>query len=316
MKKNNKVIAFIILVIMIIIVVLVGIVKLQPNFRDETIVALTNNDIGKYVKYTPETGNYIVTTTYGAHKNNQTFTTDESLKWRIWSISNDTLTLISDKASSVGGYEEGRLWLKGALGYNNGVTHLNSICEKCYSNSSIGAVGRSINLDDVLSVKAETITCEYSEYGTTPYTYENAIIPYVWYNKERMSTETSIKSKDYGLTTKTTVSDNITPYFNLWHTYDMNKSTSWSREEYCDMVMIDQMYWLASRYAWPYLDEYCDFGLQVVGTRDISGGTLLGGNPSGQASASLVRPIVEIPLDTIKVIQAESEICDYVIKAK
>lgn len=41
------------------------------------------------------------------------------------------------------------MYISNCTGYNNSVQILNEICEKCYSNSNIGAVGRSLNIDDI-----------------------------------------------------------------------------------------------------------------------------------------------------------------------
>jgi hypothetical protein len=113
--------------------------------------------IGKYIDYMPEEGVYSNITNNkvytGTDSNSNDFMTDTSLKWRIWSLNENTLTIVADKPISVGGYRNlGGLNLANSNGYNNGVKILNDICMDCYSNSSIDAVARSINIDDIENV--------------------------------------------------------------------------------------------------------------------------------------------------------------------
>ena len=41
------------------------------------------------------------------------------------------------------------VYLKGALGYNNGVYILNNLCKTQYSNSGLGTTARSLNKVDI-----------------------------------------------------------------------------------------------------------------------------------------------------------------------
>lgn len=99
--------------------------------------------IGKYVKYTPETGVYSQVkgnSTYaGNDRNTEDFRT-ENFGWRIWNIDENTLTLIADSVTSEGGTNNvGYLSLENATGYNNSVQIINDICSTCYSNESLAA---------------------------------------------------------------------------------------------------------------------------------------------------------------------------------
>ena len=61
------------------------------------------------------------------------------------SINDDgTVEIISDKPSS-----QYSPILRGAVGYNNSVYILNDICKNMCSNKSLGAIGRSINMEDI-----------------------------------------------------------------------------------------------------------------------------------------------------------------------
>ena len=107
--------------------------------------------IGDYINYSPQIDikNYVVEGKYSGYTNtskeilNQDIE-QESFKWRVLNINDDgTVDLISDKPSNKSYY------LYGALGYNNGVTILNNLCELLYSNSKYEAVARSINIEDI-----------------------------------------------------------------------------------------------------------------------------------------------------------------------
>ena len=114
------------------------------------------SNVGKYVDYTPVSGSFSdhTNSTYSGYSNNSTLSTDTNLKWRILDTSDNKLTLISDKAA------DSDVRVFGPNGYNNGVLLLNNACEAMYSNNSLGATGRSLNIDDIE---------EYMTYDKTTY---------------------------------------------------------------------------------------------------------------------------------------------------
>ena len=75
-----------------------------------------------------------------------------TLKWRILDASDNRLTLISDTTANTG------FTLQGADGYNNGVLLLNNACKAMYSNSGLGAIGRSINIEDIEDVSSYEVS--------------------------------------------------------------------------------------------------------------------------------------------------------------
>ena len=116
----------------------------KAGLSDEVLAS----NIGKYVDYTPVSGTFSdhVGTTYNSYSNtplNTQLLTIDTLKWRILEAKNNVLTLISDTTAN----ED--FGLGGANGYNNGVLLLNNACKAMYSNSSLGATGRSLNIDDI-----------------------------------------------------------------------------------------------------------------------------------------------------------------------
>ena len=114
--------------------------------REELPVTELAGNIGKYVDYTPISGTFSEHTNYSGTSENSQISTNMNLKWRILFVDNNKLTLISDTTAN-GGFK-----LNGAEGYNNGVLLLNNACKTMYSNSSLGAVGRSIKIEDVDAV--------------------------------------------------------------------------------------------------------------------------------------------------------------------
>lgn len=157
---SEKGIALIFLLIIIILLVTIFSMILKGIFDSKTIGASKapkenyEELIGKYIEYTPEEGIYNTVTNNknytGSINNDYDFITDTSLNWRIWSIDDSKIVLISDKQISIGGYKNiGALHIANCTGYNNSVKILNQICENCYSNSNIGAIARSLNIEDI-----------------------------------------------------------------------------------------------------------------------------------------------------------------------
>ena len=131
--------------------------ELGIDFGDMAEDEITNNYVGKYVDYTPVSGTFDdhVGDTYSGSSENVALSTDTSLKWQILFADSNTLTLISEKPVHNGFY------LGNYNGYNNGVLLLNNACKAMYSNSSLGATGRSLKIEDIESV---------SSYGWSSYT--------------------------------------------------------------------------------------------------------------------------------------------------
>ena len=111
--------------------------------------------IGAYVNYTPDTPeNATYSTTQDGEERSgeseQTITRDTSLKWRIMNAEGDKVTLISETIPS------GKLILRGADGYNNGVKLLNDAANALYKNTTYGATARNLNVNDVNSLMGYT----------------------------------------------------------------------------------------------------------------------------------------------------------------
>ena len=146
-------------------------------------------EVGDYVAYTPDQGEYSSiagNAKYTGNTSNGIFTTD-SFSWRIWDTGEETgkLILIADGVTSQ------QLYLTGALGYNNGVGIMNDICNSCYSNSTLGATSRNLNIEDIEAVLNISYwnprTYDYNGYKTYTDSYNSKTYknyPYIWQYEE------------------------------------------------------------------------------------------------------------------------------------
>ena len=187
----------------------------NDNFIKDTVNEYTGKidrsylKIGDYVDYTPDTAeNYMgLGTSENGDENpsgsasNPTdgIPQDTTLKWRIMSINDDGSIDIVSTIPITTSIDFG-----GALGYNNGVLLLNDLCKTQYSNSTLGANARSINLEDIEN-KFNSIGIDYrnsylnsssniqynsSKIYSENYSYAPDIHDYI-------STSASEKSKNY-----------------------------------------------------------------------------------------------------------------------
>lgn len=238
-KNSEKGISLILLLIILIIFLVIGIVTIiisinkntketEYNKNSEVIEDTINTGtiqdineleneinsqeymdmIGKYVNYKPENGTYSMITgdaTYsGTDKNKSDFIT-EDFGWRIWSIDNEKLVLISDDITKISG-KNGELYLEGAVGYNNAVKILNDICKECYSNTTFGAIGKCPNIKDIENVLDKNIwnpddyfnsipTKNLSYYKVTDYKF----YPYIYQFEEYSDIDGNKVEKGLGI---------------------------------------------------------------------------------------------------------------------
>jgi len=117
--------------------------------------------IGDYVNYTYDTVDqaYSLTSTESGYSSDQAITQTANLKWRVLNIDpiNKKVDLISETVT------DDTINLDGYDGYNHGVTILNDICKKQYSNSNLNVTARNIKIEDIeahFSSEARTIKNE------------------------------------------------------------------------------------------------------------------------------------------------------------
>jgi len=142
--KNRKTI---VIAIGVLLIVAIG-VFLLINRSGERIYIPEWLQVGDFVEFTPTLETHIVPANLSGHREDQEFST-EDLQWRVMSIDDDKITLISNTPT------EARLTLRGAYGYNNAIDILNDVSEALYSSDGVG-VARSMNFEDVERVVGRT----------------------------------------------------------------------------------------------------------------------------------------------------------------
>jgi len=107
--------------------------------------------VGEYVNYKPDTPNtgYNLKSAQSGYNTNQIIDTSyDPTEWRIMEVDeNRRIT----KLFGVPNNNQKSISFGGARGYNNGVLLLNIICEYRYSNSNLGAVAKSLTIEDIES---------------------------------------------------------------------------------------------------------------------------------------------------------------------
>ena len=275
--------------------------------------------VGAYVTgYTPTVGNCTIqgqivgldnnqnngNTIDGVNINgDQTFTTENDLKWRIWDFDGTTLRIISEKPT------DATLTLKGANGYNNGVWAINEVCRKCYGQYEEGKKtmkeGISVaNLrrSDIQKVSVYNYTNFSHNSGnwgevaggtgtlkfgqTKTYLNNNTKYPEIWgendkdwiyeigsnNDKECLIWENEGKPKGEldGIEEGSVITTFKQSYYS--HNYK-NEKNQFKNQKYYDMIFANEndkeitegYYWLAGRYV-RLDDDNCDFGLQRIRT--------------------------------------------------
>lgn len=337
---GEKGITLILLIFIIIIMVAIVSMIVKGVFDKKTMgmtsdTKLVNEEVvGKYIKYTPEEGIYETVTNnskYTGNANNtNNFITDTSLNWRIWSIDESKITLISDIPVSVGGYKNiGALNLSNCSGYNNSVKILNEICKNCYSNSEIGAISRSLNIEDIEKVlnksvwNPETFKAKKKEaiaYSGRKEYKINICYPYI-YGVERYANIDGIEIlEEEGIqrSNQNTLCNVNSTYLKA-NTSLSAAQTAWSNsnmtlenfvdENYYYMVFNEgfnkretlMSYFLASR-AVDLTESVINFDVfEVSMGKSIQTNTLFNSRGGSLEYWDRVRPIVEIPLNKISI---------------
>ena len=264
------------------------------DFGDMTEEEFINNYVGKYVDYTPESGTFSdhVGTMYSGDEDskNVEVSTDTSVKWKILFADSNTLTLISDKSV------HNRFYLQSYNGYNNGVLLLNNACKAMYSNSSLGATGRSLKIEDIESIS------NYS--GATNIEYAPS---YRYYPNIFMQEEGGNTSGSYGTLGRSEQSSYVTGSSSgsssfqgreTWYSYTM--SSSYMNQKYVDLFYCLQAAWLASRCV-DYGDGWFNFNIFFMDNSYVNSYTLYRSTGDTDNNSCAIRPIVEIDLTKVNV---------------
>ena len=263
---------------------------------------------------------------------------DDTLKWRVLNINIDgTVDLISDKPTST------TVYFNGARGYNNGVYLLNDYCKIMYSNSSKGAVGRSLNIEDIQDkmkvVDEETGKKAYENYtasntgtkygDTYPYS-SNKWYPLQWKNdngttgESKQETVTSYETEADAKAQETAGDLIVTQtYWNLSasdiksnfisaDTRDTTKATSMYYELLCNNG--SSYYWLASRCVHTISSSYSQFSLRYVASGNVSGSNMFNSNDGTLYNRGYVRPAVSLKSNIINTDDGYNETTGWSLK--
>lgn len=298
--------------------------------------------IGDYVNYKPDDKADDIYydkfgVTYSGYAN-ENIGQDDTLKWRVLNINTDgTVDLISDKPTS------SLVCFKGARGYNNGVYLLNDYCKTMYSNSSLGAEARSLNIEDIQDkmkvVDEETGKKAYenytvsdigTKYGDTYHYSSNKWYPLQWKNdngttgESKQETVTSYETEADAKAQETAgdlivtqtywylSASDIQSNFISADTRDTAKTTSMYYELLCNNG--SSYYWLASRYVATTNSSYSLFGLRYVNNGNVRGNFMFTsyGNPNDYYY--YVRPAVSLKSNIINTDDGYNETTGWSLK--
>ena len=266
------------------------------------------SNVGKYVDYTPVSGSFTSEGKYNG-RSNQNFSTITGLEWRILDANNNKLTLISETAANT------NFTLYGANGYNNGVLLLNNACTSMYSNSSLGATGRSLNIDDIEAVSNYNKNNNSNYEGDYIGEYGEEYFPSHRYYPDIFADELTgapngTYGTKYGLSNQdryvTGIASGNSSFKGKWTYYTFTMSTStMDTQTYVDLLC-------SSSSTWTWLASRCvaygvtangrfDFSMFYVGANIVDANYLYYSNDSSFGLSYAIRPVVEIDLSKVNI---------------
>lgn len=277
--------------------------------------------VGDYVAYTPQTTktSYTFEEKYSGYSE-QTKQQD-SLKWRVLNINkNGTIDLISSSLTS------SAVYFKGARGYNNGVYLLNDFCNTLYSNPSIGATARSLNIEDIQDKmkigedgkRAYETYQSVTTYGNTHSYAINKWYPKQWKNDRGIEGES--KSNDlieYATEEEAKLqetTEDLTVTLTYWPKSALEMKSNFKTADTRDEAKADSIYyellcnngasyyyWLASRYVYTPDVSYVYFGLRSIHDGGVAGTYMLNSDSSEGSYGYGIRPVVSLPSSVIDI---------------
>ena len=289
--------------------------------------------VGDYVDYTPEPTEIFYTIKQQYAGRQSIVKTDHlsTSSYRVLDVRDDGIVeLIADKTTS------SKIQFYGALGYNNGVYLLNNTCEEMYSNSRIGAKGRSVKSEDITD-KIDTSKYDYTNYIKftpnknykygEPITAENSYYPATWKLEKSQNNKingvatngTLGMSEQNELTTEEAIGpvSNYEAELKEWENqlpanYFLPAETKQSLSDtniYCQLFNSNNDYYLATRATSvadsTFFVEGPYFGFLKVGKPSASSlgvssiNTYESEDNTGFVTEYYMRAIIEIPMDSI-----------------
>ncbi len=319
MKRNDKGISLIVVVIIVMVVLIVAlggflifkIVKNNKNKQQPQVQAPQQQAstptppaeepklaVGDYVAYTPDGRNsYQISGNVTGDVETSTTINPEELEWRVLNINDDgTIDLIATEAIST------EIKFSGPVGFNNAVFLLNDLCESLYSNDEIGAVGRSLNLEDIEKNMTEDALALREEYGTnTAYgetkTYDgsNIFMPDVY---SRTNGEDESDPVYASATTDTLKSSSKLEAKQTFYGIEDLNEEHFENEEIYEIIFGDEIEsWLATRGTDCQSGNFASFAIMNVKNGIFAGITLLKSTGEAKSGTGHVRPVVTLSSD-------------------
>lgn len=301
-----------------------AIVSEEKSISVETISDIVK--VGDYVAYTPqsETTSYTFESKYSGYISDQNISQD-SLKWRVLNVDENTVELISETPTS------SEVYFQGTLGYNNGVYLLNDFCNTLYGNPIKGVTARSLNIEDI-EAKMDLTIWDYhnyisektsTKYGNT-YIYDtNRYYPYQWTqeNTEKSKidgnaiTGTLGKSEQRVLTIESSsqATNSIEVQQTYWYRSSSDIQSNFKVADTRDATAVNSMYyellcnngnfyyWMASRYVYANDISCAEFGLRDVYYGEVGCNVMFSSNSNLSSGYHYVRPVVSLPSSMIDI---------------
>jgi len=267
--------------------------------------------VGDYVNYTPDTASdYLLAGSVSGYYTDETTKTtvdqtipQENLTWRIMNINSDgSVELISSAPTTA------TVGFANSIGYNNGVLVLNDICKKQYSNSSLHATGRSLNLVDIeenfnpagIAARDACKSNDNIQYGN-PKTYGSGYsnAPDIY---DHVGTSAEEESKNYYTTPTTATHSDKVSLTTIQTAYFLNSSNFgnyFDDKTFHELVAsTGKTYWLASRAVGCSNAGCARFCLHIVDNDwSINSCNLFSSNGEVTNANRAVRPIVTLGSD-------------------
>ena len=267
----------------------------KAGLSDEVLAS----NVGKYVDYTPVSGTFSDHVDIGF--SDTPISTMTNLKWRILESNNNVLTLISDQLANP------KFTLTSYLGYNNGVLLLNNACKAMYSNNTLGATGRSLNIDDIEKYMSYDKNSD-PNYGKEFIVSSRTYYPLIFKDELTGAVDGTYGSK-YGLSDQDSYILDSTQFVqastlkgkSTYFRFTISANTM-KNATYADLLGSSDTYWLASRFVeYDSEDDYFSFCIFSVSANVVAGPSLFTSFTGGSNSNYAIRPVVEIDLTKVNV---------------
>ena len=276
--------------------------------------------IGDYVNYTYDTvsAGYSLSKAHSGYSSDKTITQPTTkLQWRVLGLDkNGNIELISATPA-----KSTYVYFKGAAGYNNGVYLLNDMCEKLYSNATLGIKARSLTIEDIeeqFSDAGKNARSNYTgniKYGGTQSYDTNNKYPLIYAEEAGSGVNGTIREGGIGQSVPFYNKDNLTVAYDAngnavktaytaasgnlnatqtYYYFSNTPSSYFQNEIFHNMIFgTGTYYWLASRYV-RFSSSYAGFGLRAVNRASLDGSSLFYSDGNPDDGNCCLRPVVSL----------------------